>query len=232
MSATLQEDLFRDYFRCPGIAFPGRTFPVTHHYLDEIKTMVAASKPPPGLGGGGGFGQGGRGRGGGGGGRGGGGRGKGGGGRGDRKDGPGRGGKESSGPPLVSPKAEEDIDYFVRACVVWLSIVSFDSDGGSGTGTGIHLLSLHHSRIHTQLLLDLLTHLVLKKTMSQAPMPQISDDENVGGGILVFCSGFNESESTSVEAVVVCFGACKPTCKPQRSDHMTNTPTRHSRYHH
>lgn len=121
MSATLQEDLFRDYFGCPGIAFPGRTFPVTHHYLDEIETMLAASRPPPGLGGGGvgGGGGGGRGgfnRGGSQGGRGGGGKGGGG--------GPDRGGKRkkdgsdpspSSGqPPLVSPKAEEDIDYFVR----------------------------------------------------------------------------------------------------------------------
>ncbi len=123
MSATLQEDLFRDYFTCPGISFPGRTFPVTHHYLEEIQATLAAHKPPPGLGGGGGGGGGGRGYGnkgkqGGGGGRGGGGRGGGGGGFKGKRDGGGNGagpgaGAGPGGPPIVSPKAEEDLDYNV-----------------------------------------------------------------------------------------------------------------------
>lgn len=73
---------------------------------------------------------------------------------------------------------------------------------GQRTGMGvIRCLHRHANRSTThpptnqrQLVLDLLAHLVLRKTTQQPEMPQIDDNENVGGGILVFCSGFNESE--------------------------------------
>src|SRR6056297_1488473 len=123
MSATLQADLFQEYFgNCPAVHVPGRTFPVRHVFLEDIEAKLASVKSVPGMsqGGGGGNGRGGGGRGGG--------RGRGLGGRGN---GGGRGlGKEHrqlsngslkgignengngvAGPPLISPKAEDPIDY-------------------------------------------------------------------------------------------------------------------------
>ena len=44
MSATMQEELFANYFRCPVIYVSGRTFPVETHYLPEINTLIAAAQ--------------------------------------------------------------------------------------------------------------------------------------------------------------------------------------------
>jgi HrpA-like RNA helicase len=44
MSATLQETLFSDYFKCPIVYVRGRTFPVELHYLPEVLTLVAAGQ--------------------------------------------------------------------------------------------------------------------------------------------------------------------------------------------
>ena len=165
MSATLQADLFQNYFgNCPAIHVPGRTFPVRHIFLEDIESKLASVKSIPGMGysaGGGGRGGGGGGRGGGrdggkggGGGRGGGGGGRGGGfggrdqkkGRSGNLNGSGNGnGGGPVGPPIISPKAEDPIDYI--------------------------------------LILNLLTLLV---TMREA------DDSEVGGAVLVFFSGFQE----------------------------------------
>ena len=44
MSATLQENLFVDYFRCPVVYVEGRMFPVQQHYLQEINQLVAVAQ--------------------------------------------------------------------------------------------------------------------------------------------------------------------------------------------
>ena len=44
MSATMQEGLFADYFRCPIVYVEGRTFPVQQHYLAEVHALVAAGQ--------------------------------------------------------------------------------------------------------------------------------------------------------------------------------------------
>ncbi len=133
MSATLQADLFQKYFgNCPAIHVPGRTFPVRHIFLEDIEARVASFKPVPGAG------PAGRGGGGGGGGGynknkkkpfgpgGGGGKGKDGGG--------GNGGRES--PPLISPKAEEPIDYPLITTLL-AHLVSLGEADDSGVGGAI-----------------------------------------------------------------------------------------------
>jgi len=47
MSATMQEQRFSDYFNgCPIVYVSGRTFPVTLHYLADIRQrlMINANK--------------------------------------------------------------------------------------------------------------------------------------------------------------------------------------------
>ena len=44
MSATMQEQLFADYFKCPMVYVSGRTFPVETHYLSELNLMVSAAQ--------------------------------------------------------------------------------------------------------------------------------------------------------------------------------------------
>ena len=41
MSATMQESMFADYFKCPIIYVQGRTFAVEQHYLPDIQKLVA-----------------------------------------------------------------------------------------------------------------------------------------------------------------------------------------------
>lgn len=44
MSATMQEELFANYFACPVVYVSGRTFPVEMHYLSDINALVAAAQ--------------------------------------------------------------------------------------------------------------------------------------------------------------------------------------------
>ena len=41
MSATMQESMFADYFKCPIIYVQGRTFAVEQHYLPDIQKLVS-----------------------------------------------------------------------------------------------------------------------------------------------------------------------------------------------
>lgn len=44
MSATLQEQMFADYFSCPIVYVKGRTFPVEVRYLPQIQSLVATGQ--------------------------------------------------------------------------------------------------------------------------------------------------------------------------------------------
>jgi len=51
MSATIESSLFSSYFNgCPTIHIPGRTFPVRHFYIEEVRELVGGR--PVGQGGG------------------------------------------------------------------------------------------------------------------------------------------------------------------------------------
>jgi len=44
MSATMQETIFSNYFKCPIVYVSGRTFPVEQYYLEDILKLVAAGQ--------------------------------------------------------------------------------------------------------------------------------------------------------------------------------------------
>ena len=47
MSATVDVDLFRNYFKCPVIEVPERTFTVDRYFLEDTIEMLDFVPPPP-----------------------------------------------------------------------------------------------------------------------------------------------------------------------------------------
>ena len=47
MSATVDVDLFRNYFKCPVIEVPERTFTVDRYFLEDAIEMLDFVPPPP-----------------------------------------------------------------------------------------------------------------------------------------------------------------------------------------